>query len=1111
MVRNQYGLKEEGYMETVEILKILLDDMLGTRMIEGKAFDFSEVAEIPRNYLNERLRVSKPFNKLAISRCCMILEHFLSIDGKHSLYTDIDVNMKINTVLSKMEALLVVDYSKYKIRIQNDLEQNKKREAFFNLFKAIMESCENKDIVPVEEIKKWNLSENAQMSNDHERIWSCPKPVSYFYGRQNELSEISHLLEMNNTAVIYGISGIGKTELVKKYVQLNANKYNNVLFLAYKKSLKETLVSYYYKEEKVFPEDIDGLFLKVIDKISKWDEDSILIIDNMEILPEMEPDYEFIRSHRFKTIFTTTVEYDGAVELKKFNLYEGALSIFRVLCPRYAIAPSEINSEIEELIMEYDCHTYIITLLARLLQNSIIQPYELLEMVRNDDIGEIKYNVISNKDNKTVNDTLCEHINRLVNIMTKQIQFGIREYTIRYCIFIPKDGMGLSLFTALCGTDSGNDINTLRRLGIITITDDQIVYIHPLMRKSLKRQYGCNYSDCRFYIMSVTANVNTQLEFKDFNSLYQTMLLLCESVKCADENEKVVWTDEIWTWYTVMISEGKEFYAKKLYKIICDYERENNSNIVIHLIWCLSSFEDKLYAGESMELDKYIKEISAIFDAMNSQGEDPIVKRTIGLYISHFYYVIGKYNQLVGAYQEALENYKVAQKILFEYDMKVKYYKLVDIKFRIARCNHVIGHVDTAISELLDCEKIINEKGEHSGYEIECIILLGLCYAQQGEKDEYEKYFSNAFDKLAQYNLTNTAFGMRCKLDKALGLIYLEQYGLAKDILNEIIAWYDNTEDEEEYKEEQYEANNDMSVVLWNLGNVRESAQYKERTIQLAGEIYGKKSIHYIKLLHNAIIQYRNSRDLVKQNLAYNEELIGLVNDMPREMQTELGFEKIELILDKYTLLGIMNCFLTNDEIREFYNELICYDVKSIKRGISKKQYMKAYILCSKEMWVKGLWKEINELGRKVDELYQILTEKEIECLDDEFHMVDFFVSIVYQYCEDYKKANELLEDFIDWCEETNKMHDAYYFQEYLNAILRLPLNYNQYNKDYEMQYKLFAKAEKIYRDEYSEERLRCDPNYLGLLNIVVSQSKYYATSQEQEKLQEIMKKIISE
>lgn len=269
-------------METVEILKMLLDDMLGTRMIEGRSFDFSdEYIEIPRNYLNERLRVKRPFNRLTISRCCIIMEHFLSIEGKHSIYTDTYVDGKINSIILNLEEKLNIDFSEYKIIIPEDKRQYEKRLAFYDLFKVIMESCENRESVPLDELRQWYLNYNIQENKYSKAIWRCPKPVSYFYGRENELSLISHRLEEKNTIVITGISGIGKTELVKRYVEVNRDKYENVLFLTYNESIKEMLVEYFYGKEKSISEDIDKIFPNVIEQLSKWGERSVLIIDNM--------------------------------------------------------------------------------------------------------------------------------------------------------------------------------------------------------------------------------------------------------------------------------------------------------------------------------------------------------------------------------------------------------------------------------------------------------------------------------------------------------------------------------------------------------------------------------------------------------------------------------------------------------------------------------------------------------------------------------------------------------------------------------------------------------------------------------------------------------------
>lgn len=62
--------------------------------------------------------------------------------------------------------------------------------------------------------------------------------------------------------------------------------------------------------------------------------------------------------------------------------------------------------------------------------------------------------------------------------------------------------------------------------------------------------------------MSVSANINSQLTNDDLISLYKTMILLGNEVKCLEQQDKLVWVDEIWQWYTIMISEEKQNMRK---------------------------------------------------------------------------------------------------------------------------------------------------------------------------------------------------------------------------------------------------------------------------------------------------------------------------------------------------------------------------------------------------------------------------------------------------------------------------------------------------------------------------------------------------------------------
>ena len=60
-----------------------------------------------------------------------------------------------------------------------------------------------------------------------------PKPCRHFLGRENELEKLHAILEENIKVFLYGIAGIGKSELAKAYAKTYRKEYTNILYLMY--------------------------------------------------------------------------------------------------------------------------------------------------------------------------------------------------------------------------------------------------------------------------------------------------------------------------------------------------------------------------------------------------------------------------------------------------------------------------------------------------------------------------------------------------------------------------------------------------------------------------------------------------------------------------------------------------------------------------------------------------------------------------------------------------------------------------------------------------------------------------------------------------------------
>lgn len=56
-------------------------------------------------------------------------------------------------------------------------------------------------------------------------------PVYYYTNHKKQLKELSDKLDKNKIVGVVGISGIGKSELIRKYVEVSSNRYKLIIFI----------------------------------------------------------------------------------------------------------------------------------------------------------------------------------------------------------------------------------------------------------------------------------------------------------------------------------------------------------------------------------------------------------------------------------------------------------------------------------------------------------------------------------------------------------------------------------------------------------------------------------------------------------------------------------------------------------------------------------------------------------------------------------------------------------------------------------------------------------------------------------------------------------------
>ena len=106
----------------------------------------------------------------------------------------------------------------------------------------------NNSPVNTEGVETQNINYNIvpKEFDPHKKIVQIPPLLSSnFTGREEYISKIESLLTKQGVAVLSGTGGIGKTQIVLRYIELNRHQYDHIAFI--NASSDETITQNYAK------------------------------------------------------------------------------------------------------------------------------------------------------------------------------------------------------------------------------------------------------------------------------------------------------------------------------------------------------------------------------------------------------------------------------------------------------------------------------------------------------------------------------------------------------------------------------------------------------------------------------------------------------------------------------------------------------------------------------------------------------------------------------------------------------------------------------------------------------------------------------------------------
>ena len=202
-----------------------------------------------------------------------------------------------------------------------------------------------------------------------------PKPCRHFIGRDKELEELYTMLEENRHVFLCGIAGIGKSELAKAYAKRYIKQYTNILYVEYTGNLHQDITDMDFIDD--LPESTEQeRFQRHNRFLRSLKSDTLLIIDNFNVTATQDSFLSVVLKYRCQILFTTRSKLDEYCTLPLKEI-EDMNALFQLASAFYSEADT-YRATVEKIIETVHSHTFAVELAAKLLENGISTPDQLL-------------------------------------------------------------------------------------------------------------------------------------------------------------------------------------------------------------------------------------------------------------------------------------------------------------------------------------------------------------------------------------------------------------------------------------------------------------------------------------------------------------------------------------------------------------------------------------------------------------------------------------------------------------------------------------------------------------------------------------------------------------
>lgn len=359
------------------------------------------------------------------------------------------------------------------------------------------------------------FSENSKIEGkDRVCLISSPNviPKTIFYGRDGILEEIhNQFTQEERVLFLYGVGGIGKTQIAKQYAKKHKGDYDTIIYATYNGSIKDVVISETpfataptinrYTLSDGTQENDEVYFRRKLETIQKLStERTLIILDNFDV--EEDENLPLLTNGRYKLLITTRCDFSRfypTIKIDPIDSIDSLKEIFMKNYQGYDVDKDDPN--LVNLIELVNRHTYTIELLAQHMENSGQTPAEMISALKERGITSLDEEI---RDSDMKTQIAYENLLKMFKIFSLNEE---ERQLLMYLSLMPIEGVDVKDFKKWADLKSTKILKNLEnRSWIIKNTDG--IAVHPIIRAVIKHEIPATEDNCFDFINRFSESID---------------------------------------------------------------------------------------------------------------------------------------------------------------------------------------------------------------------------------------------------------------------------------------------------------------------------------------------------------------------------------------------------------------------------------------------------------------------------------------------------------------------------------------------------------------------------------------------------------------------------